>query len=259
MMKACFMAVDEVIKTGIEKLDTLLGGGIQRGFITCITGIPGTNIEIITKQIASTGDTLFITTDETQNEIMKTMKDFRWNTKNIEFVDIATEHLKYIKRNTALQASRFSHRSKKQIHELIKFASLRTPPEKTTEPNFLNTLLYNIQQFSSKKIVLDSLDFFLKKYAEEDVFKTLHAAKISLIEKKGIFIFSMTRGIHGENIEKELEQMADCVIELGIIQSGTSFERLLSIKKIRNRPETLRTARYDLSNEGIILETIERI
>ena len=60
-------------------------------------------------------------------------------------------------------------------------------------------------------------------------------------------------------MERELEQLADCVIELNVVKSGTSFERYLSVKKIRNQPENVQSARYDVTSDGIMLESIERI
>ena len=78
------------ISTGIENLDKLLEGGIQKGFATLILGPPGSSIEILGKQIASTQNVLYITTDETQQEVTETMSRFSWNFSDINFVDIST-------------------------------------------------------------------------------------------------------------------------------------------------------------------------
>ena len=92
----------EVIETGIRNLDKLLGGGLQKGFTTCITGVPGTNMEIIMKQIASKGDVLFITTDENKDDVIKTMEKFGWKNKHLKFIDIADIYLKYIQKNISM-------------------------------------------------------------------------------------------------------------------------------------------------------------
>ena len=44
----------------------------------------------------------------------------------------------------------------------------------------------------------------------------------------------MTKGIHGELFERKMEGLADCVLELEVIQKGSTFERFLSVKKMRN-------------------------
>ena len=83
------MTSDEFISTGIEKLDNLLEGGVPKGFTTLILGTPGSSIEILSKQIATTNNVLYFTTEETQDEVMETMQRFGWGKPTIDFVDIA--------------------------------------------------------------------------------------------------------------------------------------------------------------------------
>ncbi len=253
------MRSTEYVKTGIKKLDKMLGGGIQKGFTTCITGVPGTNMEIIAKQLASKGETIFITTNETKDEIMETMKRFKWENKHLKIIDLASTYLEYVKQNASLRTIQSNIRSRKHIRELIKLASTGVPSKETREPDFLNMFLSSIQRFSSKKIVLDSLDFLLRKYPWRRVIKALHASRINIAEEKGVLFFTLTRGIHGEKVERELEELVDCVIELNIMRGRTSFERYLSVKKIKNQPESIKSARYDVTSEGVTLESIERI
>ena len=70
------MTDEEFVSTGIEKLDKLLEGGIPSGFATIIMGTPGSSIEILSKQLASTGNALYFTTEETQDEVVDTMNRF---------------------------------------------------------------------------------------------------------------------------------------------------------------------------------------
>ena len=49
------MTKEEFITTGIEKLDNLLEGGTPKGFTILILGSPGSSIEILSKQLATTG------------------------------------------------------------------------------------------------------------------------------------------------------------------------------------------------------------
>ena len=82
------MSEEEFISTGIEKLDNLLEGGIPKGFTTLILGSPGSSIEILSKQLATTGDVLYFTTEETKEEVVSTMARFGWKPANVDFVDI---------------------------------------------------------------------------------------------------------------------------------------------------------------------------
>jgi len=81
---------DEFISTGIETLDKLLEGGIPRGYTTLILGVPGSGIEILAKQLATTGETLYFSTDETRDKVLDTIQKFGWSIENIEIVDIAS-------------------------------------------------------------------------------------------------------------------------------------------------------------------------
>ena len=90
------MVKSNMMSTGISKFDELLGGGIQKGFTMAISSIPGTNIEIIIKQIASIDHPTYITTYETKEEIISTMNDFSWDSSQIYFEDIARKKLDHI-------------------------------------------------------------------------------------------------------------------------------------------------------------------
>ena len=87
----------------------------------------------------------------------------------------------------------------------------------------------------------------------------IKSGKVNIAENKGVLIIIMTRGIHGEVIERQLESLADSVIDLYVIQKGSNFERILSVKKIRNFAKKIGTARYDINDNGFVLENIERI
>ena len=69
----------------------------------------------------------------------------------------------------------------------------------------------------------------------------------------------MTKGIHGDVFERKMEGLADCVLELDVVQKGSSFERFLSVKKMRNFAKKIGIARYTIDDSGFVLEMIERI
>jgi KaiC/GvpD/RAD55 family RecA-like ATPase len=249
----------EFISTGIHKLDDLLGGGLQKGFTTLISAIPGTNIEIFTKQLATADNPVYITTDETKNEIISTMESFSWDTDQIGFEDIAQKHLDYVREGESKRISIYQQRSRTKIKELIKQGSQGVPAQHTGEEDYLAVLSHNFRDNASKKIIVNGLDFFLERYSTDDVLKTVKAGKINVAQHQGVLILILTRGIHGTQIERNLESLADCILELDVVRKGTSFERLLSVKKIRNYAKKIGTARYEITDRGLILENIERI
>jgi KaiC/GvpD/RAD55 family RecA-like ATPase len=248
------------ISTGIEKLDRLLEGGVPNGFTTIILGSPGSSTEILVKQIATVGDVVYITTEETKDEIVDTMKRFGWNIPKIDFVDISSKYYSNVLEGEKRRVSIYEQRSKLKLKELIELGSSGMPSTITGDEDYLAVLSNKIKDVSlGELMIINSLDFFLSQYRQEDVLKTIYAAKVSNLKNKGALIIVMTKGVHGELFERKMEGLADCVLELDVIQKGSSFERYLSVKKMRNYAKKIGIARYVIDDSGFVLEMIERI
>jgi len=253
------MPTDEFISTGIEKLDKLLEGGTPKGFSVLILGGPGSSIEILSKQLATVGKVLYVTTEETQEEVFETMDRFGWNKSDVEVLDIASQYSKAVLSGEQKRVSVYQQRSKIKLKELIEIGSSGMPPIERGEEDFLAILSNKVKSSKNEKIIINSLDFFLSQYSQEEVIRTIHASKISNLQNKGVIIIIMTRGIHGDVFERKMEGIADCVLELEVIQKGSTFERFLAVKKMKNYAKKIGIARYTIDSDGFILEMIERI
>lgn len=249
----------EFISTGIPKLDALLGGGIQKGFTTVFSSVPGTNIDIISKQFASSDNPVYITTDETKDDIINAMDEFSWDSSSIEFIDIAQKNLNHILKDETKRVSVYHQRSKEMLKDLIKAGSEGLPSMTREEEDYLSILFQTLRENGGRKIIVNSLDFFLENYEYAEVLRTLKAGKANVAQEKGVLILVFTRGIHDVVVERQIELLADCVLELDVIKQGSSFERVLSVKKIRNFAKKIGTASYDIDEHGFTIEEIERI
>jgi KaiC/GvpD/RAD55 family RecA-like ATPase len=253
------MIKDEFISTGIEKLDKLLEGGTPKGFSVLILGTPGSSIEILCKQLATTGKSLYFTTEETEDEILNTISRFGWDKSKLKIVDIASEYSKHVLSGEERRVSVYEQRSKIKLKELIEIGSSGMPPIPKGSEDFLAVLSNKVKSAKYEKIIINSLDFFLSQYPQEEVIRTIHAAKISNFENKGVLFFIMTKGIHGDIFERKMEGIADCVLELEVLQKGSNFERFLAVKKMKNYAKKIGIARYVIDSDGFVLEMIERI
>ena len=253
------MAQEEFISTGIEKLDKLLEGGTPKGYMVLLLGGPGSSIEILTKQLATTGKVLYFSTEETEEEIIATMKRFGWTKEKMEIVDIATEFSKAVLSGEQRRVSVYEQRSKIKLKELIELGSSATPQIGKGEQDFLAVLSNRIKNSKSEKVIVNSIDFFLNQYSPDEVIRAIHAAKICNLQNKGVLFMIMTRGIHGDVFERKMEGIADCVLELEVLQKGSTFERFLAVKKMKNYAKKIGIARYAIDTDGFILEMIERI
>jgi len=253
------MAKDEFITTGIEKLDRLLEGGTPKGFTVLLLGSPGSSIEILSKQLATTGKSLYVTTEETEVEVLDTIKRFGWDKSKLNVVDIASEYAKTVLSGEQKRVSVYEQRSKIKLKELIEIGSSGMPPTSKGDEDFLAILSDKIKTATADKIIINSLDFFLSQYSQEEVIRTIHAAKISNMQNRGVLFIIMTRGIHGDIFERKMEGIADCVLELEVLQKGSNFERFLAVKKMKNYAKKIGIARYAIDSDGFVLEMIERI
>ncbi len=253
------MLTEEFISTGIEKFDRLLEGGTPRGFTILILGSPGSSIEILSKQLATTGKVLYFTTEETKNEVLETMNRFGWKNQDIEIIDIASDYSKKILSGEQKRVSIYEQRSRLKLKELIELGSSGMHELPKSGEDFLAVLSNKVKSSIFEKIIVNSLDFFLSQYSQEDVIRTLQAIKILNLQNKGVFFLIMTKGIHGDVFEKKMESLADCVLELEVLKKGSTFERFLAVKKMKNYAKKIGIARYMIDSEGFVLEMIERI
>jgi KaiC/GvpD/RAD55 family RecA-like ATPase len=224
-----------------------------------ILGSPGSSIEIFGKQLSSTKNVLYITTEETKNDVIDTMERFGWDISNVDILDISSKFSKQILKGIGRPINIYEQKSKSKIQELIKEGSSNKPPETNKIHDYLSYILDNIKNSKREKIIINSLDFFINEYPKEKVIRTLQEIKIQNTEKKTVIFFIMTKGIYGELLEKKIEGLSDCVIELEVIQKGSTFERFLAIKKLRNFAKRIGIARYVVESNGFVLETVERI
>ena len=251
---------EDFIPTGVDKLDALLEGGIPKGFMTLILTVPGSGCEILFKQIAASGDALIFSTEEPKEEIISTMKRFGWKTDGIEIVDIASKYIETVLLSQEKRVSVYQKRAGVDLKELIAESSGGFPQIKKSQPDFLAILGDRIKESKiPKRIILYMLDFFLDQYPHTDVIKTIHAMKIANFKNKGALFIFMTKGVYGGLFERRMEGIADCVIELDVIKKGSTFDRYLAIKKMRNYARKIGMARYTIEQGGFVLEMIERI
>jgi KaiC/GvpD/RAD55 family RecA-like ATPase len=248
------------ISTGIEKLDRLLEGGIPSGFTTVILGSPGSSTEILVKQMATVDNVVYVTTEETKDEVLRTIRRFGWRASDIDFVDISKKYYSTVLEGEKKRVSIYEQRSKFKLKELIELGSEGMPNIASSEEDYLAVLSNKVKNISFNSVmIINSLDFFLSQYRQEDVLRTIYAAKVNNLNNKAALIIVMTKGVHGELFERKMEGLADCVLELDVIQKGSTFERYLSVKKMRNYAKKIGIARYVIDDGGFVLEMIERI
>jgi len=223
---------NDLIKSGVTGLDEILGGGIKKNSSVLITGGPGTGKTILTLQFLQEGvknkeQTLFITSEQSAEGIIEVAKRLNLNyiTKENKFIRI--------------------HEQDVITKNLI---SLEEP-------------ISIIKKEKIKRVVLDSITLFDFMYGESK--KDFRKGVLSFI--KNIKKYDTTLLITSERPTTEIDQfkhepedfLFDGLIILTKIRKGSSYERCLTISKMRYQDHSMNIYPFTIQKNGVIVHTKE--
>ncbi len=247
--------------TGIDALDLFLQGGLPKGYTTLLLAPAGGGSEIFSKQFASGGRsrTIYISTDETDEEVEAAVADGGWPWKGVEVVDIQSAFARMMLQEQGPEEDR-SGFDPRQLVESTTSRDIWAHRGARKADDYLGWLIDPFESGERPgRMVVNSLDFFLSLYPLEKVAAVLTALKAANSRVGGQLLLVLAKGAHGEKAERRLELLADCLIELEVNRKGTSFERFFLVKKVKNRPNSVGVSTYNLTTTGFTLETLERI
>jgi KaiC/GvpD/RAD55 family RecA-like ATPase len=269
----------ELTSTGIAALDTFLKGGLPRGYTTLLLGPSGAGAEIFAKQFAAGGGrrSVYVTTDETDDEVRGAARDAGWDFGKVELVDLQSDFADAMmaeqeKEHEAAPKPETKKRSfdPRDLVEGTSSLDVLRPSAKVRRRmqaeaadegrDYLGRLLRPFSRLQTPdRMVVHSLDFFLNLYPVEQVVAVLTALKAANARSGGLLLLVLSKGAHGGTVERRLELMADCLIELEVNRKGTTFERFFLVRKVKNRAFGLGVSTYEITPHGFELETLERI
>ncbi|MEA3189426.1 MAG: hypothetical protein QOD77_8 [Thermoplasmata archaeon] len=267
------MAADKV-STGIEPLDAFLKGGLPRGFTTLLLAPAGSGAEIFAKQFAAGHDeqVIYVTTDESVGEVEAMVAEARWDFSRVQVVDLQTqfadamlEAQQKARDGSAAGGPRRTFDPRELVEGTSSFDLLRPSRQHTGDDpdagtDYLGRLLDPYSRLRPpNRVIVHSIDFFLNLYPVERVVSVLTALKAANSRQAGLLLLVLSKGAHGPTVERRLELLADCLIELEVTRKGTTFERFLMVKKVKNRSYGIGVSTYDITPQGFHLETLERI
>lgn len=268
------MAGDK-LSTGIEPLDAFLKGGLPKGFTALLLAPAGSGAEIFAKQFAGGHEdeqVIYVTTDESVGEVEATAAEAGWDFRRVQVIDLQTQFAEAMleaqqKARDAPEAAGQPRRSfdPRELVEGTSSFDLLRPGRHGAEPldagtDYLGRLLDPYSRLRPpNRVVVHSIDFFLNLYPVERVISVLTALKAANAKQGGLLLLVLSKGAHGPTVERRLELLADCLIELEVTRKGTAFERFLMVKKVKNRSYGIGVSTYEITPRGFHLETLERI
>jgi circadian clock protein KaiC len=228
-----FEAFSERISTGVERLDSMLGGGYLRGSSILVTGTPGTAKSTLSGAFIAAAckrgeKSLYVSFDEAANEIIR----------NLGSVNIRLEpHVK---------------------SGLLKMYSARIE-SRSAEEHMMN-IRRLIEEHKPRCVVLDPLSALVKAGGHITAIGVAQRL-IHLAKSKGITLLCTSlldiRGTKSdEATEIRISTIADAWINLSYISQGGERNRALTIVKSRGTKHSNQVRELVLSDEGVTLEDV---
>lgn len=226
-----------------QPLTGVMGGELPDAYSVMILGDAGSGKSILCQHLtqfylSQDKPCVYVTYDCFPDEIRHNMKDFGWDLSMHEqdatfaFVDCYS--------SIAGKISRERHSVKQPfaLHEL------------GTE---ISSALDEMKR-SSSRIFLDSTVPLFTRLEPGKVVEFLQDRGAAVKGENGVFVFTIGRGTIPQDLQRRLEELVDCIIDLQVFEHKGETARKLLIRKLRGRsfPEQWMSFRIDLKKGFVV-------
>lgn len=219
-------------------------------------GPVGTGIRVFAQQFLYSGLVLgahgiYFTSERPGEEIVEDMKFYNWN------VD------EYVKKKQLIFIDAYTTKYEKSYStdlDILKELVWDVGPS-----NQLRMVLTKyLERFASShvaqiRVIIDSLSSLMRTENPEDVVDLFEIIQIAARRYGGIYFFILDRGVHEERLVNTLLYLADGIFEFSTRERGSELEHTMRIQKLRNMIFSTKLIPYIISEEGLVVETTERI
>ena len=221
------MAKREKFKSGLPELDILLGGGIEEGSSTLISGPPGTGKSSLAAQFVSTAAALKLKAamfifEESANTLLNRADGLGMNLSSMAASDsLAIQQID----PAELSPGEFSHAVCVAVHE------------------------------GARVVVIDSLNGYLNATPDERFLTTHLHELLTYLGQQGVvtIIIGVHQGIigHGMSASVDVSYLADNVLLLRHFEMDGEVRQAISVLKKRGGPHERTLREYSMSAQGI--------
>jgi len=224
----------DIVPTGVDGLDEMLGGGVPRGHVIALLGSFGTGkttfaLQFLMQGLINGEKGIFITLEEDVESILKTADGYGWDLRS------------HVEDKTA---------------SLIK---LEPADAKATATRVKSDLPQFIRSFGAQRIALDSVSLLNMMFPDEVERRTRLFALCDQIRKTGATAI-MTAEVKDDNPRSSrdglVEYVSDGVISLRLVErSNGEVQPAVQVVKMRRVKHSRHIKPYSLTEVGAVVHT----
>jgi KaiC/GvpD/RAD55 family RecA-like ATPase/PKD repeat protein len=207
-----------------QSFSDLTAGELPDAYSVMIVGDASSGKSILCQQLSYSylnqrKPCIYVTYDCFPDEIRQNMKDFGWEVSSLEqnelfaFVDCYS--------STAGKAS------KEKYHVKQPFA--------LSELGIALSVAMNKLEQKSPRIFLDSTVPLFTRLEPAKVVEFLQDRSATIKGGNGIFFFTIGRGTIPQDLQRRLEEIVDCIIDIEVHEEKGKMSRKLRVRKLRGR------------------------
>lgn len=224
----------ELVKTGVEGLDELLGGGVPKGHVVTVLGGFGTGKTTLSLQFIKVGlekgeKCIFITLEETDESIIENAKSFGWDLDQYK-------------------------------GESLSLVKLEPADMKSTLTKVRSDLPSYMKKFGAQRIVMDSVSLLSMMFPDEGERRTNLFELCQLMRNSGATSL-LTAESKDENPRSSkdglVEYVSDGVISLQFqnTKGSSDVQLVVQVIKMRRRAHSRRLKPYAITEDGMVVHT----
>jgi KaiC/GvpD/RAD55 family RecA-like ATPase len=222
------------VKTGINNLDELIGGGFKKNSTNLIGGGPGTGktifaIQFLVEGLKNGESAIYITFEEKKETLYEDMLEFGWDLEKYE--------------------------------KAGKFVLLEYKPEQVkkilTEGG--GVIESTVEQIKAQRLVIDSITSFSLLYKDELSKKESALSLFEMIEGWGCtsLLTAQDEESDDEIISASMEFEVDGIILVYHVKLGGRRKRAIEILKMRGTKTPDKIMALDIGDKGVIIKPNE--
>ncbi len=219
----------KLLRTWVEGLDEMLGGGLPEKSVIAMMGEPGSGYDILAQQILyqnvlQGGKAAYFSASRGFDALKDDFETFGWdvaslkNNENWQFVQL--------NRTNVIQS----------LTEAIPKAVLE-----------------------GKWVLIDSLSYLILTQKYRDVIGIIEMLLNSARMSNGVHFLLLTQGMHDKETETTMQHLVDGVMEFSAEEMAGGIDRRIRMKKMRHAVYEPKLIPFNITERGISIETAVRI